>query len=73
MRTSHRSRPTTSPAVSPNSVVAVSDQETTRPARSSVKAASPARSGSRRRGSPASLSWAVCDSTGILRNHVGEP
>ena len=50
----------------------LADQDSTRPARSSVKAASPARSGSLRRGRPASSSQAVGGSTGTRPNLVGE-
>ena len=63
----------TAPAGWPNSRVAVTDQDVTSPEGSRVNVARLARSGSRRRGSPASPFLAVCDSTGPCTSLDNEP
>src|SRR5215469_13772523 len=71
--TSHTSCPATAAAGCPNNRVAVTDQEVTLPWGSRVKVARPARSGSRRRGSPGPPSLGICDSIGTCTSLDDEP
>ena len=66
--TSHTSCPTTASSGRPNRCSAVTGQEVTSPRGPTVNAARPARSGSRRRGSPDLPAPANCDSNGICTN-----